>query len=92
MMRWDVPWFRTTVPGHLQQVAAEILEASLSELPSPIDLHVFSDYRFDLFSTLKCIRAALIDHSIAVAQDWKPYCAEPHKSIGLLLGKEITKL
>lgn len=53
VMRWDIPWFKTTVPGNLQHVAAEILQRSLSELPSPIDLHVFSDYRFDLFSTLK---------------------------------------
>jgi hypothetical protein len=37
----------------LQQVATEILQRALSELPSPIDLHVFSDYQFDLFSTLK---------------------------------------
>jgi hypothetical protein len=53
VMRWDIPWFRTTVPGHLQQVAAEILQRALSEFASPIDLHVFSDYEFDLFSTLK---------------------------------------
>jgi hypothetical protein len=53
VMRWDIPWFKTTVPGHLQQVAAEILQRALSELPCPIDLHVYSDYQFDLFSTLK---------------------------------------
>ena len=39
--------------SQLQQVATEILQRALSELPSPIDLHVFSDYQFDLFSTLK---------------------------------------
>ena len=33
----------------LQQVATEIPQRALSELPSPIDLHVFSDYQFDLF-------------------------------------------
>jgi hypothetical protein len=53
VMRWDIPWFKTTVPGRLQQVAAEILQGALTGLPSQIDLHVFSDYRFDLFSTLK---------------------------------------
>jgi hypothetical protein len=53
VMRWDIPWFKTTVPGNLQQVAAEIVQRALSELPSPIDLHVFSDYQFDLFSTLQ---------------------------------------
>jgi hypothetical protein len=53
VMRWDIPWFRTTVPGHLQHVATEILQRALAELPNPIDLHVFSEYEFDLFSTLQ---------------------------------------
>lgn len=53
VMRWDIPWFKTAVPGNLQPVAAEILQRALAELPSPIDLHVFSDYEFDLFSTLQ---------------------------------------
>jgi hypothetical protein len=53
VMRWDTPWFKTTVPGNLQQVAAEIVQPALAELSSPIDLHVFSDYQFDLFSTLQ---------------------------------------
>jgi len=44
---------QTTVPGQLQQFVTEIVQRALSELPSPIDLHVFSDYQFDLFSTLK---------------------------------------
>jgi hypothetical protein len=42
----------------LQQVATEILQRALSELPSPIDLHVFSDYQFDLFSSLKKVGAS----------------------------------
>jgi hypothetical protein len=53
VMRWDIPWFKTTIPGNLQPVAAEILQRALAELRSPIDLHVFSDYEFDLFSTLQ---------------------------------------
>jgi hypothetical protein len=53
VMRWDIPWFRTIVPSHLQRVAAEILQRALAELSRPIDLHVFSDHKFDLFSTLK---------------------------------------
>jgi hypothetical protein len=44
---------QTTVLGQLQQFVTEIVQRALSELPSPIDLHVFSDYQFDLFSTLK---------------------------------------
>ncbi len=44
---------RQAVPGQLQQFVTEIVQRALSELPSPIDLHVFSDYQIDLFSTLK---------------------------------------
>jgi hypothetical protein len=55
VMRWDIPWFNMTVPGHLQQVAGEILRPALAELSNPIDLHVFSDYDWDLFTTLDVI-------------------------------------
>jgi hypothetical protein len=53
VMRWEIPWFRTVVPTRLPQVAAEILQRALAELSRPIDLHVFSDHKFDLFSTLR---------------------------------------
>jgi hypothetical protein len=53
VMRWDIPWFRTVVPSRLQQTAAEILQHALAELSRPIDLHVFSDHKFDLFSTVR---------------------------------------
>ena len=52
-MRWDIPCFKTMVPGQLQYVAADILQRALARLPCPVDLHVYGDYQFNLFSTLR---------------------------------------
>jgi hypothetical protein len=53
VMRWDIPWFRLIAPGELQRVASTIFQRELKKLARPVDLFVFSDYQFELFSTLK---------------------------------------
>ncbi len=53
VMRWDIPWFRLIAPGELQRVASKIFQRELQRLARPVDLFVFSDHQFELFSTLK---------------------------------------
>lgn len=52
VMRWDIPWFRLIAPAELQRVASKIFQRELRRLAKPVDLFVFSDYQFELFSTL----------------------------------------